>query len=96
MLGKSRKVREGSTEGMDEISRKEVKYGITKLKRNMTSGEDGMENEALKFAGVRVREEIWELCNKVWRGDGWPKEWRTGLVILLLKKEGGGEKSRRL
>ena len=30
-----------------------------------------MENEALKFGGGRVREEIWELCNKVWRGDGW-------------------------
>ena len=68
-MGESRKVREGGTEGMDEIFREGVNYAITKLKRNKATGEDGMENEALKFGGDQVREEIWELCNKVWRGD---------------------------
>lgn len=31
------------------------------------------------------------LFKKVWRGDGWPKEERTGLVIPLIKK-GEGKK----
>ena len=59
---------------MDEISREELNYVIVKLKRNKASGEGVMENEALKFGGARVREEIWELSNKVWRGDGCPKK----------------------
>ena len=70
VLGESRKVKKRDTEGMDAISRKEVDHAIAKLKRNKASGEDGIENEALKFGGGRVREGIWELCNKVWRGDG--------------------------
>ena len=89
VLVESRKVKEGGTEEMDVISREEVNCAIAKLKGNKAIGEDGMENEALKFGGGRVRQEIWELCNKVWRGEGWPKLWRTGLVIPLLKKGGG-------
>ena len=88
VLGESRKVKEGGTEEMDEISREEVNCAIVKLKRNKATGEDVMENEALKFGGGRVRQEIWELCNKERRGEGWPKLWRTGLVIPLLKKGG--------
>ena len=89
VLGERRKVKVGGTEEMDEISREEVNCAIAKLKRNKAIGEDGMENEALKFGGGRIRQETWELCNKVWRGEGWPKLWRTGLVIPLLKKGGG-------
>ena len=42
---------------MDEISKEEVNYAIAKLKRNKASGENGMENEALKFGG-RIREDL--------------------------------------
>ena len=63
--GESRKVKEGDTEEMEEISREEVNCAIAKLKRNKATGEDRMENEALKFGRGRVRQEIWELCNKV-------------------------------
>ena len=33
-----------------------------------------------------MRKEIWKICNKVWRGEGWPEGWRTGLVVPLIKK----------
>ena len=29
---------------------------------------------------------IWQICIKVWRGEGWPEGCRTGLVVPLLKK----------
>ena len=49
VLGESRKVKEGGTEEMDEISREEVNGAIAKLKRNKATREAGMENEALKL-----------------------------------------------
>ena len=36
-----------------------------------------------------MRKEIWKICNKVWREEGWSEGWRTGLVVLLIKKGQG-------
>ena len=59
------------------------------MKRNKVTGEDDMEIEAVKYGGEGVRKEIWKICNKVWRGEGWPKGWRTGLEVSLIKKGEG-------
>lgn len=34
---------------------------------------------------------MWEICNKVWKGKGWPEEWREGVVVPVVKR-GEGEK----
>ncbi|XP_033212178.1 uncharacterized protein LOC117169780 [Belonocnema kinseyi] len=69
-----------------EISRNKVKEAIARLKINKLTGEVYFENEALEYGGLGVREEIWRICNKVWKGEGRPKEWKTGLVDPLIKK----------
>jgi len=48
-------------------------------------------NEVWKFGGKEVKEWLWKICNKVWRGGGWPEEWREGIVVPIVKK-GEGEK----
>lgn len=48
-----------------------------------------MEGENLKYGGEKVREEIWKILNKVWKGEGWLKEWKTGLIVPLIKKGEG-------
>ena len=71
------------------ISREEVNDAIARMKRNKATGEDDMDIEAVKHGGEGVRKEIWKICNKVWRGEGWPEGWRTRLVIPLIKKGEG-------
>lgn len=34
---------------------------------------------------------VWEVCKKVWRGEGWPEEWKEGNHRTNNKK-GEGEK----
>lgn len=34
---------------------------------------------------------MWSVCDKVWIGAGWSKDWRTGLVIPQITK-GEGKK----
>lgn len=32
---------------------------------------------------------MWRMCNKVWRGEGWPEDWKLGIMVLELKKGEG-------
>lgn len=34
---------------------------------------------------------MWEFCNKVWRGEGWPESWKEGAIVPIMKK---GERER--
>jgi len=29
------------------------------------------------------------MCNRVWRGEGWPESWKEGIIVPLLKKGTG-------
>ena len=87
--GEGRKVVAGDNDIGNGISREEVNETIAKIKINKATGDDGMEIEAVKYGGERVRKEVWKICNKFWSGEGWPKGWRTGLVDPLMKKGEG-------
>jgi len=33
---------------------------------------------------------MWEMCNRVWKGEKWIEEWNEGIVPI--RKKGEGEK----
>ena len=86
--GEGRKEVEGDKDEGNGVSREEVNEAISRMKRNKAAREDDIEIKAVKYGGQGVRKEIWKICNKVWRGEGWPEGWRTGLVVPLIKKRG--------
>jgi len=51
----------------------EVRKAIRKLKDRKAMGEDGVPNEAWKYGGEKTEKWAWEICRRVWRGEGWPK-----------------------
>lgn len=61
-----------------------------KLKNGKATGEDGIGNKVWKYWGG-IKKIAWEVCNMVWRGDGWLKEWKIG-IIVPMKKEGDGRR----
>ncbi|CAK9799089.1 Transposon TX1 uncharacterized 149 kDa protein [Anthophora plagiata] len=71
------------------ISREEIGKAIKRLKEGKAPGGDGIPNEVWKFGGEVVRERIWEVCNRVWRGEGWPEDWSEGVVVPVVKKGEG-------
>ena len=75
--GEERKEVEGDKGEGNEFSREEVNEAIARMKRNKATGEDDMEIEAVTYGVEVVGREIWEICNYVWRGEGWPEGWRT-------------------
>ena len=74
-----------------EIRREEIRRVIRNLKEGKAGGGGGIRSEVWKLGGPEVEECLFLLCNRVWRGEGWPEEWREGVVIPVLKK-GTGDK----
>ena len=70
----------------EELGREEIKRVVKNLKDGKAAGEDGIQNEVWKYGGEEVEEPLWVVCNRDCRGEGWPKEWREGIVMPMLKK----------
>jgi len=78
-------------DGEEDLRRSEVRYVLEKLKKGKAAGADGVPNEVWKCGRERIEEWIWGFCNRVWRGEGWPEQWKDGIIVPLVKK-GAGEK----
>jgi hypothetical protein len=91
--GVEHRVREGDGkrgEGEEEeISREEIREAINKIKDGKAAGANGVPGEVWKYGGERVTEWIIEFCNRVWKGEGWPEDWKEGVIIPIVKKGEG-------
>lgn len=84
--------REGEREEEEEeLRREEVGEVVGKLREGRAMGSDRIPNEVWKFGGEVVKEWLWGGCNRVWRGEGWPEDWREGIIVPIGKKGEGGE-----
>lgn len=95
MSGVENRVRERGVryieEDGEEIEKEEVERVIRKLKLGKVVREDGISNEVWKYGGKELKEEVWSICNRVWREEGWPEGWRVGLIVPILKKGEGNK-----
>lgn len=64
--------------GEVELNREEIERVLGKLKEGKTVGVDGIPNEVWRLEREEIREWIWEVCNKVWRGEGGQRTGRRG------------------
>ena len=72
-----------------EISMEEITEVVLKLKKEKAMGGNGIPNEASKCGSEGALEMAWEICGRVWRGEGWPKGWKRGLIVPIVKKGEG-------
>ncbi|XP_068994227.1 trichohyalin-like [Neodiprion pinetum] len=79
--------RKGDGEG--ELQREEIKKVIGKLRDGKAPGGDGIVSEVWRYGGEEMEQRIWKTCNRVWVGEGWPEDWREGLIAPIVKKGEG-------
>lgn len=72
----------------NELERGEVEAVLRNLKRGKVAGEDGLVNEVWRYKGEEVKKGIWEICG-IWKREGWPDDWNTGIVVPIVKKGEG-------
>ena len=76
-------------DGEREIGREEIRRVVKNLKDGMAGGGDGIQDEVWKYGGEEVEKWLWVLCNKVWRGEGWPEGWKEGWWFRCWRKGPG-------
>jgi len=57
-----------------ELELVKVRKVIRRLRDGKAMGVDEVPNEMWRYGGEEVVRWVWGLCNRVWRGEGWPKE----------------------
>jgi len=81
--------RRGNGEWEAELEREEIRKILTRVRDGKAVGVDGIPGEAWKYGGERIEEWIWQVCNRIWRGEGWPRDWKEGVLIPIVKKGQG-------
>jgi hypothetical protein len=74
---------------IEEITREELEQQLRKLKRKKAPGRDGIQNESWMYGTEREVDRLLEIMNGVWKGEGFPQEWKEGIICPIYKK---GEK----
>lgn len=69
-----------------ELGRGEVHRAINKLKGGKAMGIDEIPGEVWKCDGREIESWLGGICNRIWRGEGWPEEWREGIMVSVRKK----------
>jgi len=77
----------GSREWETELERKEIRKILTGVRDGKAVGVNGIPGEAWKYGGEKMEEWIWQMCNRIWRGEGWPGN--EGVLIPIVKKGQG-------
>ena len=73
----------------EKITKEEVIKQLLKLKGEKALGCDEIQNEAWRLMPMEVGEVFHKLINKIWMGNGIPRDWRRGIICPIFKK---GEK----
>ena len=77
---------DGRQEEKLPIILEEVKEAIRSLKGNKASGVDNITAELLQKGGEAVEMVLLKICNLVWEGGTWPKQWKRSIIIPIPKK----------
>ena len=73
---------------VEKVSREEVREAIRKMKQGKAAGLSEVTTEMI-VAGGRIAEEvILQLCQRVLDGKGISDEWKTSVVVPILKGKG--------
>ncbi len=66
-----------------DILEEEVEWAIRQLPNRKAPGIDGIPSEMLKAVPIPV---LTALCQAIWKGGKWPKDWKRSVFILIPKK----------
>jgi len=69
-----------------EITEKEIKKAVRRLRAGTSPGHDDITVEVLKKGGAEVSLALFLLCKKIWERETCPADWSKGVIHPLLKE----------
>ena len=70
------------------ISRREVKKQLKKMKNGKAIGPDGIPVEVWKSLGEEGIDMLWDLMNKIYQQEMMPEQWRESFIVPIYKEKG--------
>jgi len=64
----------------------EVKWALGSITTNKASGGDGIPVELFHILKDDVLEVLYSICQKIWKMQQWPQDWKKSVFIPVLKK----------
>ena len=83
MVGGAGRVRE-----MVNVSRKEIRKAVKKLKLGKAPGSDGIRAEMVKYGGEAMIDILVRICQMAWEVGRVPEDWTLAVIVPLYKGKG--------
>ena len=64
----------------------EVKWALESIARNKASGGDGIPVELFQILEDDAVKVLYSICQKIWKTQQWPQDWKRSVFIPIPKK----------
>ena len=64
----------------------EVKWALESITRNKASGGDGIPAELFRILKDNAVKVLHSICQKIWKTQQWPQDWKRSVFLLIPKK----------
>ena len=71
----------------------EVKWGLGSITTNKASGGDGISAELFQILKDNAVKVLHSICQKIWKTQQWPQDWKRSVFIPIPKKGNAKEYS---
>ena len=65
----------------------EVKWGLGSITTNKASGYDGIPGELFQVLKDDAVKMLCSICQKIWKTQQWPQDWKRSVFIPIPKKD---------
>ena len=69
-----------------DILEREVKQALGSITMNKASGGDGIPAELFQILKDDVVKVLYSICQKIWKTQQWPQDWKRSVFIPIPKK----------
>ena len=69
-----------------DILESEVKWALESITMNKDSGGDGTPMELFQILKVDAVKVLHSICQKIWKTQQWPQDWKRSVFIPISKK----------
>ena len=74
----------------------EVKWALGSITTSKASGGDGIPVELFQILKDDAVKVLHSVCQKIWKTQQWPQDWKMSVYILIPKKGNGQKKTFKL
>ena len=64
----------------------EIKWALGSSTMNKASGGDGISDELFQILKDDAVKVLHSICQKIWKTQQWPQDWKRAVFILIPKK----------